>query len=145
MGELIHIGLRGRKPENFYSEYLVSSVDWLNNGFMQSLYEGYPNLPPNDPPLNGMSWCALPLGARFGVWIYNPYNAESNYAKIQGWNPFVRWSSTPAYEPLNVSSAVERHNLAWIVDKEGYGQYGKVFEDGTVWVPYPRPKNWNIN
>lgn len=128
---------------NAFNEYTIESEIWSNNRYWESLYEGYPYEPPCAPTLEDMEWYVG--NENFGVWILNKSKKEIKATPdIYGWNPFVRYSTAPLYQPLNVSSAGKRKLICWIVDEDGYGQYGMVNVDGYVWIPHIRPGNFVV-
>ncbi|MFD2613313.1 hypothetical protein [Paenibacillus gansuensis] len=106
------------------------------------VYKGYPYLAPGLPLRSDMQWYTDPQ-RHFGTWVVNasPYPIEFNGYQY-GWSGLVYKSTAPVYESANVPSLLMRKHLAWIVDLEGYGQYGIVEENGTLWVPSVRPEGW---
>ncbi len=168
MGDLIVLaerrGLKGAShsaqqpayqlPEKFdqgndieaYTEYVLSSESWTNDGFWESIYDGYPHKAPCKPHRSDMVWYVSPGTQHFGVWVLNQSKEGIEVTRGQyGWNPLVRKSTAPPSEPLNVKNVESRNCVCWIVDEEGYGQYGMVMSDGYVWAPHKKPKNWKTN
>jgi hypothetical protein len=126
-----------------FHEYILGSEAWFNDGFWETIYEGYPLVAPCEPVRDDMEWFVDLQSQRYGVWVLN---LSGNPIEVKhghfGWNPFIRKSTAPGFEPINVPSVEKRKNLTWIVDGEGYGQFGLVMSDGTMWVPSPRPTGW---
>ncbi|CAG7651514.1 hypothetical protein ACFQI7_28135 [Paenibacillus allorhizosphaerae] len=126
-----------------FHEYVMSTEAWLNDGYWDTLYEGYPMLPPSLAPIKDAVWYVGGDHKHFGVWLLNQSNKP--VTKVDGhfgWNPLVRKSVAPPFEPVNISDTAQRKRIAWIVDENGYGQYGMIMENGYVWVPAPRPQHW---
>jgi hypothetical protein len=132
-----------QKELESFNQYILQSESWANGGYWETLYEGFPFVPPCKAPRGDMIWYVNPDMQHYGVWVLNQSNMpiEVNQGHF-GWNPFVRKTTAPPYEPLNVASVQNRTMLSWVVDEDGYGQYGLVLPGGYVWVPSPRPKDW---
>ncbi|RUS44906.1 hypothetical protein [Cohnella sp. AR92] len=128
--------------EQYYT-YFINSDDWQRDVKSRTLYEGYPAMKPCNPIRDDMVWY-VNEEAGFGTWIINKsaLSIQENEERVWGWSPFVRKSTAPIHEPLNLTQKEMRHHLAWIVDEEGYGQYGLVTNTGEQWVPHPRPSGW---
>lgn len=132
------------KPDEVeaFNAYIKSAELWMNTQAWETLYEGYPQKPPCEAPHENMHWFVNSMKS-FGVWVINQSEnpiKQTNHA--YGWNPFVRKSTAPLYGPLNVPNVKARKMITWVVDEQGYGQYGMVNEQGYVWVPTKRPKDW---
>ncbi|MGI2295547.1 hypothetical protein [Paenibacillus sp. GXUN7292] len=121
-----------------FQKYVLASEQWANDGYYKTLYEGYPFEPPCEPAHPEMEWYVSKSG-NFGVWLLNYCKGEQIVSKEIGWSPFVRKSVVPPFDPLNVPDRETRDSLTWIVDEQGFGQYGSVMSDGSVWVPCPNP------
>jgi hypothetical protein len=132
-----------QKELESFNQYILSSETWANGGYWETLYEGYPFVAPCTAPREDMVWYVNPDMQHYGVWVLNHSKQpiEVNQGHF-GWNPFVRKTSAPPHEPLNVAEARNRTMLTWIVDENGYGQYGMVLAGGYEWVPSPRPEGW---
>jgi hypothetical protein len=126
-----------------FHEYVQSSDAWHSDGYWETLYEGYPYLPPNAPVRTDLTWYVSNEVQGFGVWVLNLSDKpiEVNQGHF-GWNSLVRKSTAPPFEPINVMDVEKRKKIAWVVDSQGCGQYGMVMEDGYVWLPSPRPDLW---
>ncbi|WNR45118.1 hypothetical protein [Paenibacillus roseipurpureus] len=108
---------------------------WCAEYQYETLYEGYPLSPPGPPPREDMNWfCSDDL--RFGVWILQWEDPESSGRAVPyRRSTLIQQKPVPYYPPLFVKSADERKWLTWIVDQYGFGRYGRVLEDGYIWMP----------
>lgn len=149
MGELLQFRQRENNPsrtaptvtgEDVFKSYILQSENWKNEGYWKTLYKGYPFSPPCEPYREDMKWYVNESGASYGVWVLRLGDSSSSDRPC--WSPFVRKSNTPPFEPLNIPDVSTRKKLTWIVEEDGFGQYGMVMEDGYVWIPQPRPEGW---
>lgn len=126
-----------------FVKYQEMAIEWRENIKEHTLYDGYPTNPPCEPIREDMVWYCDEK-KKFGVWIVNQSSEEIklNDDIEFGWTPFVRKSTAPPHEPVHIQSAKIREQLAWIVDSDGFGQYGMVQKNGTLWVPEERPFQW---
>lgn len=126
-----------------FMEYHRQSSDWRNHARKNTIYDGYPWIAPCDPVVEGLVWYTDEMKG-FGVWVLNKSGEEIQLNKQFdfGWSPFVRKSTAPPHEPVHIQSVEIRNYLIWYVDKDGYGQYGMLQKDGTVWLPQEKPVNW---
>lgn len=132
-----------RSEVDTFHEYVLNSEVWLNDGHWETIYEGYPYLPPAAPPRKDAIWYVGGEHKHFGVWLLN--QSDNPVEKVDGhfgWNPLVRKSVAPPIEPVNISDVSKRKNIAWIVNENGYGQYGIIMDNGYLWVPAPKPEAW---
>lgn len=126
--------------------YIRKGEEWRKEQKNDTLYEGYPYkspCDPSDPIREDMIWYVDEM-KNFGVWVINDskHDLFVNTEFVFGWSPFVRYSTLPPHEPLNLKSAQLRERLVWYVDNEGYGQYAVIKSDAKLWVPIPRPDQW---
>jgi hypothetical protein len=128
---------------NTYYKYFTDSDDWQIEGKRQTLYDGYPDVQPCNPVRCDIVWY-VNHQFDYGTWVINSSKQRitENGELVWGWSPFVRKSSAPVHEPLNLTQREMRNHVAWIVDEDGYGQYGLVTNTGDLWVPHPKPDNW---
>ncbi|RJG21378.1 hypothetical protein [Paenibacillus thiaminolyticus] len=126
-----------------YYQHFESANEWLEHKKEITTYFGYPEKPPIAPPRKDMNWY-VDVERNFGVWVLNTSKKPliANHNLVWGWSPFIRKTTAPVHEPLHLENAESRVYIAWIVDKDGYGQYGTVDKLGQVWIPHPRPHNW---
>src|SRR5690606_13571165 len=54
-----------------FHDYVQSSESWLNDGYWETLYEGYPFLPPSKAPHPDAVWYVGGKEQHFGVWLLN--------------------------------------------------------------------------
>ncbi|MYL35440.1 hypothetical protein GLW08_21395 [Pontibacillus yanchengensis] len=129
---------------NDYVKYQKEAIEWRENVRESTVYEGYPIEPPCEPIREDMLWYVNEQ-KQFGVWVLNlsDQNIVLNQEFEFGWSPFVRKSTAPPHEPVHIQSKEMRHQLTWIVEEDGYGQYGMIQKDGTLWLPETRPKEWH--
>jgi hypothetical protein len=128
---------------NHYIEYVEAGKAWQLEKKKATFYEGYPFKAPCTPLRTDMIWYVNDA-QYYGVWIVN--QCGSDIVEIAGapfgWSPYVRHSTAPIYEPIQISSMELRKHIVWIVDQDGYGQYGVVKQNGDLWIPIPRPDGW---
>jgi len=155
MGKLYHFPVKKKKQgsiqelfsEQEYSHYIKYLEDgeiWRQEKMNETVYEGYPFCAPCEPIHEGMLWYVNEK-KNFGVWIINdsPHNIFENEEILFGWSPFVRFSTAPSHEPINITSAQLRERLVWYVDEDGYGQYSVIKNNGQLWIPIERPESWD--
>lgn len=125
-----------------FMKYHELGIEWRNKFRKQTLYKGYPLLPPGKPVIDDLVWFTDEQ-KNFGVWIYNQSGQEIEVnEKVEfGWSPFIRKSVAPSNEPIHIQSAEFRKSLVWVVDEEGYGQYGIIKKSGDIWIPHPKPNS----
>ncbi|WP_150274218.1 hypothetical protein [Paenibacillus tepidiphilus] len=155
MGKIIPfpINQRSQALNNFpisesdrFKRYLQESDNWQHQHKAKTMYPGYPEVPPCDPPRSDMQWFVHPH-LKFGVWVINSSEFEviANPNLAWGWSAFVLKSAAPVYEPMNLNSVEIRKNITWIVDYDGFGQYGLVSNKGDIWIPHERPSEWGAS
>jgi len=129
---------------NHYYNYLEDGEVWRQDKKNETVYEGYPFSAPCDPLRKGMLWYVNEK-KNFGVWVINDsqHDIFENDDILFGWSPFVRFSTAPPHEPINITSAQLRERLAWYVDEDGYGQYAVIKNSGDLWIPKERPEAWD--
>jgi hypothetical protein len=126
-----------------FKKYFTDADNWQHDGKQRTLYDGYPKMFPCDPIRSDMVWYVSNQG--YGTWVINQSKKEiAQEAEMTwGWSPFVWKSTVPVHEPFNLRQKEMRNHIAWIVDEDGYGQYGLVTNGGDLWVPHARPDNWS--
>lgn len=129
-----------------FKRYLQEGDNWQHQQKPYTLYPGYPEVPPCDPLRSDMHWFVHP-DLKFGAWVINFSTSKIfvNSNLSWGWSAFVLKSSAPVYEPMNLNGAEMRKNITWIVDHDGFGQYGLVSNNGAIWVPHERPGQWGVS
>lgn len=77
-----------RTEVDTFHEYVLNSETWLNEGYWETLYEGYPFMPPAAPPHQDAVWYVGGDHKHFGVWLLN--QSDKPVIKVDGhfgWNP----------------------------------------------------------
>ncbi|MEK3992705.1 hypothetical protein [Robertmurraya sp. FSL R5-0851] len=89
-------------------------------------------------------WYISPCGT-YGCWIVNLYQKpmvtpkDRESAKI-GWTKKVYKSPIPLHN--HKSSVPLASKVVWIVDEDGYGQYGLLANGQITSLSSPKPRNW---
>jgi hypothetical protein len=138
----IHELFSSEEVEDYYN-YFKQSDNWQQEIKPMTLYAGYPFVMASRAFRGDMVWYVNDKYG-YGTWLINMSRMPvvENTEIIWGWSPFVRKSVAPVYEPLNLNQKAMRHHVTWIVDEDGFGQYGLVTNKGELWLPHPRPENW---
>jgi hypothetical protein len=133
-----------REEAQDFIKYHETALEWKQTIKPGTIYSGYPIEPPCKPFREDMIWYTDEK-KQFGVWIINQSDKEVilNENIEFGWSPFIRRSTAPPHEPVHIQTVEMRKQLVWIVDEDGYGQYGMITKnEKTIWVPNKRPKDW---
>ncbi len=127
-----------------YIQYLESGDVWRKEKRIETLYEGYPyQAPVINPIREDMVWY-INDSKGFGSWVINESEEpiKENPDILFGWSPFVRYSTAPPHELLHLKDVELRSRIVWYVNPEGYGQYAVVQSNGCLWLPIPKPSEW---
>ncbi len=135
--------LFSRNEADDFIQYHEEAIEWRERIKGKTLYDGYPEHPPCEAIRDDMYWY-VDDQKNFGVWVVNQSEEEIllNKEFDFGWSPFVRRSTAPPHEPVHIQSVEMRSQLAWIVEEDGFAQYGVVRKDGELWVPQKRHVTW---
>lgn len=104
----------------------------------------YPNEPDFPAQREDARWYVSSCGT-YGCWIVNLCKKPLLHPKslenaVKGWTSKVYKSPIPLHD--HKSSLTLASKVAWIIDAEGYGQYGLLINGQISSISSPKPVNW---
>lgn len=129
------------------SDELLDDEEIFHQLMGKSVYKEtytYPMKPDFSSNREDANWFVSPCET-YGCWIVNLYRKPMIFPKNKtdaekGWSNKVYKAPIPLHD--HKSSVSIASKMAWVVDEDGYGQYGLLVNGKISTISSPRPANW---